>query len=250
MNFNWWTFLFEALNFVVLAYVLHRLLYRPLRDAIDKRQKENARAKVEAEQARQEAVALQQQVREQLAAAEQHRQQLIHDAHEQAESERQKLLALAEHAAQQRQDELRQALEQERQEALKSLRGEVVAEALELARRLLGEASDRTLHQQLTLRLVETLRRLPEPERERLRSDGQADEGAVLETAQELDSEALGQINEAVSTLVGKPVPLTSRTRPALIAGLRLRIGGQVWDSSLAAPLLGADHSTLQEGRP
>jgi len=249
MSFNWWTFLFEALNFVVLVYVLHRLLYSPLRDAIDKRQQENVRAKTEAEQAHQAAAALQRQVREQLAAAEQQRQQLIHDAHEQAESERLKLLALAEQAAQQRQDELRQALEQERQEALKSLRGEVVAEALELTRRLLGQASDRTLHRQLILRLLETLSRLPESERERMRSDWQADEGAVLETAQELDNETLGQINEAVTSLVGKQVPLSSRTRPALISGLRLRIGGQVWDSSLAAPLLGGDQNTLQEGR-
>lgn len=31
MAFNIWTFLFEIVNFVVLACILHRLLYRPLR---------------------------------------------------------------------------------------------------------------------------------------------------------------------------------------------------------------------------
>ena len=35
MTFNGWTFLFQVLNFVVLAYALHRLLYRPLREAIE-----------------------------------------------------------------------------------------------------------------------------------------------------------------------------------------------------------------------
>ena len=83
MTFNWWTFLFEALNFVVLAYVLHRLLYRPLREAIEKRREANARAQETAAKARQEAEALQERLREELTGAEQKRQELIHQAHEQ-----------------------------------------------------------------------------------------------------------------------------------------------------------------------
>ncbi len=55
MTFNIWTFLFEVVNFVVLAYILHRLLYRPLREAIDRRRAEIAQTQAEAEQARAEA---------------------------------------------------------------------------------------------------------------------------------------------------------------------------------------------------
>src|SRR5271169_2235610 len=94
--FNWWTFLFEALNFVVLAYVLHRLLYRPLREAIEKRREANLRAQEAAAKARQDALALEQQLREQLAGAQRQRQELIHQAREQAELERRRLLAEAE----------------------------------------------------------------------------------------------------------------------------------------------------------
>ena len=55
MIFNVWTFLFEVVNFLVLVYVLHRLLYRPLREAIDRRREANAKAQADARKARQEA---------------------------------------------------------------------------------------------------------------------------------------------------------------------------------------------------
>lgn len=237
MTFHWWTFLFEAINFVVLAYILHRLLYRPLREAIDKRREANAQAQEMAEKARQEAEALRQRLREQLAGAERQRQELIHQAREQAEAERKKLLAEAEGAAQRRQQEARQALEHERQEALTSVRQEVINQAIELTRRLLREASHRTLQQHLALRLTETLEQIPETERERLRANWQTGDSPVLQSAQELDAPTLEQLTRAVSGIVGGPVSLALQTRPELLSGVRLRLAGHVWDGSLAGQL-------------
>jgi F-type H+-transporting ATPase subunit b len=250
MTFSWWTFLFESLNFVVLAYVLHRLLYRPLREAIEKRRAANARAQDMAEKARHEAEALQQQLQEQLAGAERQRQELVHQAREQAESERRKLLADAEQAAVRRQHEARQALEWEREEALKSLHEEVVAQAVALTGRLLGEATDRTLHQQLALHLVQTLEQLTGAEREQLRAGWQPDDTLVLESAQDLDDTTREQIATAVSALVGRPVFLAVQTCPALLGGVRLRLDGHVWDGSLAGQLAAANSSAAKDGCP
>jgi F-type H+-transporting ATPase subunit b len=250
MNFNWWTFLFEALNFVVLAYVLHRLLYRPLREAIEKRRQANARAQEAAAKARQEAETLQQQLREQLAGAEQQRREVIHQAREQADGERQKLLAEAERAAQRRQQEVRQALEQERKEALNSLQQEVIDQAIALARRLLGEAAERTLHQQLALRLVQTLEQLPDSERAQLRAGWQSGDGPVLESAQALDARTLEQITAAASAIVGRPVSLAVHSRPELLGGVRLRLAGHLWDGSLAGQVAVANSSPGKDSRP
>jgi F-type H+-transporting ATPase subunit b len=80
MTLNWWTFLLQALNFVVLAYVLHRLLYKPLRQAVEQRREATERARTEAEKARKDAEALQQQLEEQLAQAQRQRQEAVHQA--------------------------------------------------------------------------------------------------------------------------------------------------------------------------
>lgn len=234
MSFNWWTFLFEVLNFVVLAYVLHRLLYRPLREAIDRRRQANASAQEAADKARRDAESLQQQLREQLATAQQLGKELVREAREQAESERRKLRAEAEQAAQRRRHEAAETLERERAEALTALQQEVVGQAIDLTRRLLGEAADRTLHQQLVLRLLDTLQQLPDAERTHLRADWQSGDGPVLESAQELDARTVAALNDAVAAIVNQPVTVVLKSRPDLLGGVRLQLAGHVWDSSLA----------------
>lgn len=237
MMFNGWTFLFEVLNFVVLAYVLHRLLYRPLREAIDRRREANARAQAQAEQARREAEALQQRLQAQLGSLDQQRQELIQQARAQADAERRKLLAAAEETAARRQAEVRQALEHERDEALRSLDRELAAQALELTERLLREAVDRSLHQQLALHLVQALEQLSDGEKSQVRTGWQAGDAPVLESADGLEAGTLRRLTEAVASIVGAPVAPAIEKRPELIGGVRLRLAGRVWDATLAGQL-------------
>ncbi len=91
-----------------------------------------------------------------------------------------------------------------------------------------------TIQQQLAERLVDTLSQLPETERVQVREDWSDIDGAMVETATTLDATSLQQINLAVNAIVGQVVKLTVRAQPALLAGARLRIGGHVWDASLA----------------
>jgi F-type H+-transporting ATPase subunit b len=248
VTFNWWTFLFQLLNFVVLASVLHWLLYRPLREAIARRRAAIARSQAEADQARAAAETLRQQLADQEASLEKHRQELIREARQQTDAERQRLLAETEQTLRQRRQEAEQAFAQEREEALKSLEGEVLAQAVALTRRLLAEASESGLHRQLALRLVESLRALPEPERERLRAECPAEEGAILETAEELDPATVEQVAQALAAAVGRPVAVAVRARPELIGGARLRLGGHVWDGSLNGQLPTADRDRAGRG--
>jgi F-type H+-transporting ATPase subunit b len=235
--FNAWTFLFQALNFVVLAYVLHRLLYRPLHEAIDRRRQATAEARAEAERARQEAESLQHRLREQLAEVELKRQAVIHEARQQAEADCRQLRAEEERSRQQRREEALAALERERTEAREALHAELVNGAVELTGRLLREAAERTLHRQLALRLAETLRQLPEDERQQLRTQWRPEDGAVLEVAGALDEATRDELAAAVAEALGARVPLTVHDRPALLGGARLRLAGQVWDASLAGQL-------------
>jgi F-type H+-transporting ATPase subunit b len=240
MTFNGWTFLFEVLNFLVLAYLLHRLLYRPLHDAIDARRAATLQTQAEAEKARQDALALQQRLQEQQAAQERERQDLLRTSREQAEADRKRLLAEAEQTVQRRHAESRQALEREREEALQAVRAAVIREAVTATQRLLREAADRSLDDQLVLRLIETMDTLSEADRERVRGDWAAGDGAVLETAPGLNGSATEPVREAVARLLGQPVELAVQSRPELLGGARLRLGGHVWDASLAGQLDGA----------
>ena len=213
MIFNPWTFLFQAINFVVLAYILHRLLYRPLHEAIDRRREENSRPGPR-RRSRHEAVALQQQLNVSLAEIETQRQETLRQARELAEAERRKILSEAEQVVKRRREEAEQELRRDRDEAYRTLRQELVQSAVGFADRLLREAADSSLHRQLVARLIGTLRELPEEERERLRGEWQSDEDAVLETAEPCDGPILKQIEGSMAELAGHPVSLTVQTPP------------------------------------
>lgn len=237
MTFNPWTFLLQVINFVVLAYVLRRLLYRPLHEAIERRRQAVRQTQADAEKAREQADAIKRQLEERLAQLDQERQEMIHQARDQAEVERGKILDEAESAARRRQEDARRSLERDREEMLQTLTGEVVTHALNLAERLLRESVDSTLQAQLVKHLIETLDSLPADERERLRRDWRTEEQTCLEAAAKPDGETLKRLAETVGRVAGRELALNVQLNSALIGGVRLRIGGHIWDASIAGQL-------------
>lgn len=248
MKFNVWTFLFQVINFLALVYILRRLLYRPLQEAIDQRRKLNAQAQADAEQARLLATSLQQQLTTRLAAIEKERQEVVNKAREQAEADRKSVMAAAERDANQRREKAAQQLEGERTQALQSLHAELVQSAVGLAERVLHEAAGSSLQRELAGRLVEAVQKTPEDERQRLGRELQADDAAVIETAADLNGEIAQGINGAIQSLVGRAVSVSVQTRPDLLAGLRLRLGGHVWDATLTGVL--REVAPLSQAKP
>jgi F-type H+-transporting ATPase subunit b len=250
MGFSRWTFLFQVVNFVALAFILHRLLYRPLHEAIDRRRREDARALDEAAKAREEAESLRKALEERVAEIESRRAEMLRQAREQAGAERQKLLDETARALERRGKEAEESWRREREEAVRSLQSELVGSAVRLAERLLRDAADVSLQERLADRLVETLREVPDDERERLRRGWEAEERAVVETAAPFNGPTLDRLRTAAAELAGRPVDLAVRERPDLIAGARFRLGGHVWDACLADALDQARRGVAEGGPP
>jgi F-type H+-transporting ATPase subunit b len=251
VTFNLWTFLFEVLNFLVLAFVLHRLLYRPLRAAIDKRKEENEQAKAEAEAARKEADSAREQLAAKLAQADKDRQELLRKAAEQAEAEKARRLAEAEIAAQAVRDQARRDTEQFRQDTIDGLEVEVGMLAVGLAERILTQACDASLNGQLAQHLVKTIRAVTGDERDRIRRDTGTGE-VVVESATALDEPARLHVAAAVHELLGRACDVKIEVKPALVSGALLRAGGRVWDATVAGQI-GAAKAAVSggsDGRP
>jgi F-type H+-transporting ATPase subunit b len=240
VTFNPWTFLFEILNFLVLAYVLHRLLYRPLREAIDRRQAENEKARTDAEAARKEADAARSELAAKLAASDKERQELLHKAAEEAEAEKTKRLAETAAAAKAVREQARHDAEQLRQDTLAGIEGEVGQMAVGLAGRLLSEVSGTSLNAELVRRLVEAIRGVNGDERDRVRRDAGTG-GAVVESAAPLDEVLQKNLTAALHDMLGHPCEVKVEVKPALVGGALARVGGHVWDATVAAQLTAAN---------
>ncbi len=245
MTFNLWTFLLQLINFLALAYVLHRLLYRPLHEAIDSRRVMYERTQFDAERARDEARLLQQQLQAELNDLEQQRQKAILQAHEQTIAERKKILDEAEQAIRLKRDALSAAAERERQDSLRELQDEIVIQAVALSSRLLSEAVDTNLNEQLARCLLSAIAKASKENRESWSQNVELQDEIVLESADELSAEIVSQIEEVVSQALGRPVVLTLLKQPALIGGVRLRIGGREWDASIAGQFANITHDPV-----
>lgn len=221
----------QALNFIVLVFLLQRFLYRPIVGAMRHRQERIARQVEEARQAQAEAGAS----RDRYDAL---RARL--DADREAEMERARAAA-AQWAADQRElarqeVELQQqrwtgALAAEQERFWRDFEGRVAREVYSTAQEVLGELAGVRLDERIRERFLEQLADLSGDDAEQLAGliagGGAGGIGPRAEvevsSAHELDGEYREQVTSSVEALLGGEVELTFVERPELLAGIELR---------------------------
>ena len=95
MKFNVWTLLFQIINFVVLLYILRRILYKPVREIIEKRRALIAKTVEDAEKTKKEALALKEKHQKELNKLKELQSKMLEQTREEALKDRNKLLSEA-----------------------------------------------------------------------------------------------------------------------------------------------------------
>lgn len=210
MSATWATFLFEAANFLVLAAVLGRFFFRPLRAAVEQRRSQMQEEQRSARQAHEEALRLQDIARKERSDLQSSLDTLRAEMRRDVERERQELLASAraqidrERAAQR--DEGLAA----RRARLRSSAQDTARVAREVVVGLLAEIGGPDLEGALLRRAtreIASLRELgPLPP-------------VVVESATDLDADAVSMLAEAAGIPAGE---LKHHRTADLVAGVRV----------------------------
>lgn len=129
VTFNSGTFLVMMINFIILMYVLVKLLYRPIQGILEERRQKIAQDYADAEKAKQVAEQLQTEARKKLEEAHVEAYEIIERARSEAERLRDELITQARREA----DQLRQRSQKEIERAKQIARTELKEEAVELA---------------------------------------------------------------------------------------------------------------------
>ncbi|MCB9697123.1 MAG: ATP synthase F0 subunit B [Alphaproteobacteria bacterium] len=221
MKIDVWTLLFQAINFAVLAYVLHRVLYRPVLEVLDQRAAEAREA-----DEREQRLAKAQQEQEQRAAeltakAEADGQALIAKARTEAEAAVAEGVARAEAEAKATTEQARARLAQERAQVEAATRKDLADAAIRLATTLVTDATGAGVTEALLERLLERVGSLPDEDRRRLEEDLR--HGTLVVAAWPDPDDATRQRwTERLRALLGEVEP-TWVADPALVAGVELR---------------------------
>lgn len=234
MSLDPWTLAFQLLNFAVLLLVLLRLLFRPVREIMERRATEIQAALDAANKARAEADRLAAGMDGERGRLQARRAEMLRALEAEIEEHRQRRLAAAATEAGEVVERGRALLAAERQRAEDELRGRAIRTAADFSAALVGQIADVDLHRAL-------LRRLPDGlagAAAELKGAAAAGQGVALriESAFALNDEEAAGVRSAVERFL--PVSdLATAIEPGLLAGVRLRGAERVYDFSLRGQL-------------
>lgn len=166
MRIDWFTFVAQILNFVILVFLLKRFLYQPVLGAIARRE-EGIRSRLEEAQRREEAAESEgRRLRERHEELESKRTELLNEAEREAEERRRELAAETRlHATKVRED-WRASLQRQRDTFLEELRRRVGRETYTLASRVLRDLADAELEDRAIAVFLQRVRALVGDERD------------------------------------------------------------------------------------
>ena len=175
MQIDWWTLALQAVNFLVLVWLLWRFLYRPVREVIEKRKQLAEQAFADADKQKSEAEAARQRFEEARDLLVRERQDMLKKIHEELETERRMVLDEARHEAGELLEAARESIAKERGAALTEVREQVGALAVELASGLLRKVGSSASSGISLEELERQVNEMPADERGRLQKDLAAD---------------------------------------------------------------------------
>lgn len=218
MQIDWWTLALQAVNFLILIWLLSRLFYRPIVAIVAKRrdaaQKLLDDAKAERTQAEAEHAEIA-QIREGFAAE---RQKILDGAHNEAEAARLALIAEARTDAAKLLSDAKAIAARAEDAAQRALAERAEALAIAIAEKLLTRLQPLDVTAAFLEGLCAKLDTLSPQSRTALRNGGAIE----IVTAAALPPDQKARVQESLAVHLGaKPSP-TFRTDPALIAGFEL----------------------------
>jgi F-type H+-transporting ATPase subunit b len=228
MLIDWFTVGAQALNFIILVWLLKRFLYKPILNAVDAREKRIAAELADADAKKAEAQKERDEFQHKNQEFDQQRAALLSKATDEANAERQRLLEDARKAA--------DALSAKRQEALRrdadnlnqAIRRRTQQEVFAIARKALMDLATTSLEERIGEVFTRRLRTMDGKAKEGLAEVLKtASEPALVRTAFDLPAAQRAAIQNALNETFSAEVHVRFETAPDLVSGVELTTNGQ-----------------------
>jgi F-type H+-transporting ATPase subunit b len=226
VQLDWTTFALEIMNFLVLVWLLKRLLYKPVLNAIAERKANVQNTLSDADKLRKEAQTLREEYEHRQADWRQEKETVRNRMLEEVNGERVRLLAELQSTLQQEQEKARALEERRLSDLTHHVEDAAIAQGGLFAARLLARLASPELGARLVEVVIEDLHRLPEERRQAMRTAcARGDAPIVVTSAHRLSSPQRESLMEAVQSLLGRTISCEWREDPQLLAGIRLSLG-------------------------
>jgi len=227
VQIDWVTVAAQIVNFLVLVWLLQRMLYRPLTRALKAREEEVQSCLREAEAARETAETEAEAHRRALRELEDERHARLAAAEEEAEALRAAMTEKARDKVAERRAVWQAQLEDEKTAFLDRLRRRAGEAFITLARRALAEMADEDLVDRIAKVFARRLSALDLDEKKHLKSAAAREETLSIRSSFPLSPTARTLVAEAVGGVLEREVSVDFREEPDLECGVVLAIGSR-----------------------
>ncbi len=228
MLIDWFTVGAQALNFVVLMWLMQRFLYGPILKVVEARDLRVAAELTDARSKQLEAGRERDVFRRKNEDFDEERDGLMQQAREAADTERKRLLGSARQAAEVARDKAQQALQDEAQRLMRAIADRAQEEVFAISRKALTDLAGASLEGHIGEAFVRRLRGLDDGAKaDLLKALRSATGPTLVRTAFDLPAEQRATIQKALDETCSMAVPLRFETSPDLVAGVELNVNGQ-----------------------
>lgn len=228
MLIDWFTVAAQALNFLILVWLLKRFLYTPILNAIDAREKRIAAELADADAKKAEAGQERDEFTRKNKEFDQQRAVLLTNAENEASVERQRLLGQARKESDSLRTKWQETLRSEHQSLSDELTRRTRDEVFAIAQKALGDLATVTLEEQMTDAFLRRLRELGSAEKGELQLALEAaSTPAIVRSAFPLPSAQRHAIEGVVKDVLGIKTQLQYETAQDLVSGIELMANGR-----------------------
>ena len=154
---NFWTMIFAWCNLLILYFFLKKILFKPVKNMIDSRQKEVDDMYSSAEEAERTAKALEAEYTEKIAAASAEGEEIIRTAQRRAMLREEEIIKEAEATAERIVERAGEQIELERRRAVNDIKDEVSAMAISIAEAVIERDISEGEHKDLIDSFIENM---------------------------------------------------------------------------------------------
>ncbi|MEO5755486.1 MAG: F0F1 ATP synthase subunit delta [Mesorhizobium sp.] len=228
MVIDWFTVGAQILNFLVLVWLLKRFLYKPVLDAIDKREKRIAATLADAAASKAQAASERDALLAKNNAFDEERTAMLAKATEDALRERKRLTDAARKAAEVLKDKQSKALASDAKNLSAEISRRAGTEVFAIARKALADMANTELEERMGELFIRKLGALKGPAKTAIaKMLTSSNEPARIRSAFDLSAKQHAAIQKAINDTFAGKVHLRFETSPKLVSGIELVAGGQ-----------------------
>lgn len=235
MLIDWFTVGAQAVNFLILVWLLKRFLYQPILHAIDEREKRIAAELADADAKKAEAKTERDEYQRKNEEFDQQRAALLSQATDEAKAERQRLFDAARQAADALSAKRMETLRSEARNLQQAISHRTQQEVFAIARRALTDLAGTSLEARIGEVFTRRLRELNGQAKEGLSAALKtASDPAIVRSAFDLPAEERAAIQKTLNETFSAEIPVRFETAPDVISGIELSANGQKVSWSIA----------------